>query len=414
MSVVADTTRGSAFQHEAGSRSALMWIALAELLALSLWFSASAVAPSLESEWALGTGEVAGLTSWVQIGFVVGALAIAFSSLADRIPSRRLFATAAVLGAAANLGLLTVDADAVTVAMVLRFFTGVTLAGVYPTGLKIMAGWFERSRGTALGVLVGALTIGSASPHLIRGFGLEWRSVVITASVAAVVAAGIVTRLVGDGPYATGTSPFDLSQVGRILRNRRFRLATLGYLGHMWELYALWTWAAAFLFASQAVVGDSFGSVSTLTFFVIAAGGVGSWIAGIVSDRFGREVAAATALAVSGSIAIASPWFFGLSPFVVVPIVLLWGTSVVADSAQFSVIVTEVTRDEVRGTALTLQTALGFLLTLVTIRGTPAIADDLGWRWSFMWLAIGPVIGLWAMRALRQLPSQSLSTDRPI
>ena len=220
-------------------------------------------------------------------------------------------------------------------------------------------------------------------------------------SAAALIAAAIVTRLVGDGPYSTGTSPFDMSQVGRILRNRRFRLATIGYLGHMWELYALWTWAAVFLAESQAGSASSYGSVSTLTFFVIAAGGVGSGLAGVVSDRYGREVAAGVALAVSGSIALASPLFFGAAGFVVIPLMVLWGAAVVADSAQFSVIVTEVTRRDVRGTALTLQTALGFLLTLVTIRLTPSIAGELGWRWAFAWLALGPVVGLRAMAVLR-------------
>jgi MFS family permease len=406
MAVADATGRGSAFPGAEGGRRALVWVALAELLALSLWFSASAVAPALTAEWSLSTGEVAGLTGWVQIGFVVGALAIAFSNLADVIPSRRLFAAAAVVGAGANLGLLAVDEGGVPIAMVLRFATGVALAGVYPSGLKIMAGWFERGRGMALGVLVGALTIGSASPHLVRGLGLDWNGVVVAASVAALVAAMIVTRLVGDGPYSFPTSPFDLSQVGRILRNRRFRLATLGYLGHMWELYALWTWAAVFLAESQARAGSSYGSVSTLTFFVIAAGGAGSWLAGVVSDRHGREVAAGIALAVSGSIAVASPLFFGASALVVIPLMVLWGTAVVADSAQFSVIVTEVTRSEVRGTALTLQTALGFLLTLVTIRLTPGIADAFGWRWSFLWLGLGPAVGLWAMAALRRTPGR--------
>lgn len=409
--VVADDSRGtSVFADARGSLPALGWVALAELLALSLWFSASAVAPALTAEWSLGTGEVAGLTGWVQIGFVVGALAIALTNLADVIPSRRLFAVAAVVGAGANLGLLAIDDGAVPFAMSLRFVTGVTLAGVYPSGLKIMAGWFERGRGMALGVLVGALTVGSASPHLARGFGLDWRGVVVASSVAAVIAAVIVTRLVGDGPYSTGTSAFDISQIGRIVRNRRFRLATVGYLGHMWELYALWTWAAVFLAESQVKSASSYGSVSTLTFFVIGVGGAGSWLAGVASDRYGREVAAGIALAVSGSIALASPLFFGASGLVVVPLMLLWGAAVVADSAQFSVIVTEVTRNEVRGTALTLQTALGFLLTLVTIRVTPTIADQVGWRWGFLWLGVGPVIGLWAMRALRRARRDEVGT----
>lgn len=402
MDSVAGSARTSVFDDASGSRAALGWIAISQLLALSLWFSASAVAPSLASEWSLDTGQVAGLTSWVQIGFVVGALLIAITNLADAVPSRRLFVSAAVLGAVANLGLLAVDDQSVLLAMVLRFVTGVMLAGVYPSGLKIMAEWFERGRGMALGVLVGALTVGSASPHLVRGMGLDWQLVVVSASAAAIVAALVVGRLVEDGPFASGTSQFDVSQLGRILRNRRFRLATVGYLGHMWELYALWTWAAVFLAASETAAGTSYGGVSVVTFFVIAAGGLGSWLAGLVSDRLGREIAASIALGVSGSLALLSPVFFGTNPLVIIPLMLMWGMAVVADSAQFSVIVTEVTRSETRGTALTLQTALGFLLTLVTIQVTPTIADATDWRWALSWLAIGPAVGLWAMWELRR------------
>ena len=391
----------SVFAEVPGSKPALVWVATSQLLALSLWFSASAVAPQLADAWHLDTGEVAGLTSWVQLGFVVGAVVSAVFSLADVVPSRRLFMMSAIVGGVANLGLLAITESTTGLAAMLRFVTGVTLAGVYPSGLKVMAGWFVRGRGMALGVLVGALTVGSASPHLIRGLGLSWQQVLVAASVAAFASAGIMLVKLTDGPYETTATAFDIRHLGAIARNRQFRSATVGYLGHMWELYAFWTWVALFIGASAESAGASYGSVSTITFFVIAVGAVGSWVAGLASDRWGRAIAAGGALIGSGLLAILSPVFFGASGWIVVPLLLIWGIAVVADSAQFSVAVTEVTADAVRGTALTIQTALGFLLTLVSIRFTPAIADAVGWRWAFLWLAIGPVVGVWAMRRFR-------------
>ena len=385
-----------------GSRAALVWIAVSQVLALSLWFSATAVGPQLVDAWSLDTGGLSSLTTMVQIGFVVGALAFSLSNLADAVPSRRLFVVSALVGSAANASLVFVTSETVTIALVLRFVTGAALAGVYPSGLKVMSGWFRSRRGMALGVLVGALTLGSASPHLITGVGLGWQQVVLAASVAAITAALVMGKGVSDGPYETKRHPFDLGLVGDVLRNREFRLATAGYLGHMWELYALWTWTAVFLTASaDEAAGSGYGDVSLVTFAVVAIGALGSWLAGVISDRFGRRIAAGGAMAVSGSVAAASPLLFGAPPWVVIPIFLIWGLTVVADSAQFSVMVTEVTRPEVRGTALTLQTALGFLLTLASIRLVPAVADATGWRWAFLPLAIGPALGVLAMIAAR-------------
>lgn len=395
-----------------GSRSALVWIAVSQVLALSLWFSATAVGPQLVDAWSLDTGELSSLTTTVQIGFVVGALVSALSNLADVVPSRRLFVVSAVVGAVANASLVFVTSETVTLALVLRFVTGAALAGVYPSGLKVMSGWFRSRRGMALGVLVGALTLGSASPHLITGMGLEWRQVVLAASVAALVAAVVMARGVEDGPFETASHPFDLGLVGKVVRNREFRLATAGYLGHMWELYALWTWTAAFLTASAAeAAGSGYGDVSLVTFAVVAIGALGSWLAGVVSDRFGRRVAAGGAMVASGLVAALSPLLFGAPAWIVIPVFLLWGLTVVADSAQFSVMVTEVTRPEVRGTALTLQTALGFLLTLASIRLVPAVANSIGWQWALWPLAVGPALGVLAMVAARPVTEVPVSTE---
>jgi MFS family permease len=353
--------------------------------------------------WSLSTGQEAGLTLAVQLGFVVGALLSALFNLADVVPSRRLFLVSALGGAVANLGLLFMSESTVAFTLGLRFLTGVFLAGVYPAGLKVMSGWFKTGRGMALGVLVGALTLGSASPHLVRGLGLEWQGVVIAASVFTLIAAAMMTR-VGDGPYEIPAQSFRWQQLGIVVRNGGVRLSTYGYLGHMWELYAMWTWTAAFLAASAAAFGRSYGSIPLITFAVIGVGGLGSWWAGSLADRLGRTRVAGGAMAMSGTCAALTPVVFGMAPWVVVPLMLVWGLTVVADSAQFSTMVTETAEDAVRGTALTLQTAVGFLLTLVTIRWVPAIAESVSWRWAFPVLAVGPALGVMAMVRLARSP----------
>jgi MFS family permease len=387
-----------------GQKQALAAIATSQLLVLTLWFSASAVAPQLEEQWQLTSGEATGLTLAVQIGFVTGALLSALLSIADIVPARRLFVLAGVAGAGVNLGLLALGPGDTLIAFLLRFLTGVALAGVYPSGLKVMAGWFERGRGMALGVLVGALTVGSAGPHLIRGIGFGWQGVIAGASFLAISGVVVLGVLVSDGPFETRPAPFSWNQVGNVVRNEGVRLSTYGYLGHMWELYAMWTWTAAFFAASADRSGGGDGWVSTATFAVIAIGGVGAWIAGVVADRRGRTLVAGGSMAISGSCALLSPLVFGLGPWLVVPVFLVWGATVVSDSAQFSAMVTETAADVYRGTALTLQTAIGFLLTLVTIRGVPVLAEAWGWRWAFPLLALGPALGIAAMVRLKRSP----------
>ncbi len=390
-----------------GQRRALLIIAGGQLLVLTLWFSASAVAPQLETLWELSSGQTAGLTLAVQIGFVAGAMFSAITGLADAVPSRRLFVIASLAGALANAGLLAMTADTYATAFTLRLLTGLTLAAVYPAGLKVMAGWFVRGRGMALGTLVGALTIGSAAPHLVRGLGFDWQGVVIAASVAAATGGVLMALLVGDGPHEVSGHRFSFRQIRKVAANEGVRLSTYGYLGHMWELYAMWTWAAAFLAASAAASGNQVGWVPTATFFVIGIGGLGSWLAGRLADRIGRTKIAGGSMAISGACALSTPLLFGVAPPLVVGVFLVWGITVVADSAQFSTMVTETADSDVRGTALTLQTALGFLLTLVTIRGVPIIADALGWRWAFPILAIGPAVGVIAMIRLKQSPASA-------
>ncbi len=376
-------------------------IAIAQVLALTLWFSATAVAPALQAAWALSAGEVGALTLAVQLGFVIGALTLAIFNLPDLVPSRYLFGVCALIGAAANGIIPLVDAGDFRVIVALRFATGAALAGVYPSGLKVMAGWFQRSRGMALGVLVGALTVGSAAPHLIGGLGADWKMVLWTASGLAVIAA-LLMLSVSDGPFETRGSKFHWKQCASVFRNSRYRLATAAYLGHMWELYAMWTWLATWLAAWSLHAGSPAHWVPTLTFVVVASGALGSWSAGLWADRAGRARVAGLSMLVSGACALASPGLYWLPLWIALPILLLWGVSIVADSAQFSAIVTEVVDDRLRGTALTLQTALGFLLTLVSIRLSSAIAEHWGWQWAFPVLALGPALGALAMHRLQR------------
>jgi MFS family permease len=336
------------------------------------------------------------LTLAVQIGFVVGALLSAFLNLADRVRARYLFAVSAVGGGLVNAGLIFLGDGDFAVVIVIRFVTGVALAGVYPSGMKAIAGWFKEGRGTALGILIGALTVGSALPHLVRGLGLDWQVVLLSASGLALLA-GAMMLSAGDGPFDTATSAFSWHHIRSIASNRGFRLATVGYLGHMWELYAMWTWVAFYIAAT-----DFRGSTSMVAFAVIAVGGVGAWLAGRLADRRGRTLVAGGSMAISGTAAALTAVVFNAPSWVTIALLLIWGLTVVSDSAQFSAIVTEVVEDEVRGTALALQTALGFMLTLVTILVVPLIADRSSWQWAFLILVPGPIIGTIAMVRLKR------------
>ena len=382
---------------------ALALVATAELLSMSLWFSASAVAPELAAAWGLTPGEVGLLTSAVQVGFVVGALLSAALTLSDAVPPRYLFAASAVAGAGAT-AVLAASVETLVPAVALRFLTGVALAGVYPPGMKIAAGWFTVARGLAIGTVVGALTVGSALPHLLRALGGVGRPrlVLFGASGLAVVAAGLIL-LVRPGPHQAPAAPFDPAAVRRVVSDRATTLANLGYFGHMWELYAVWTWLPAYLVATRAVGGAS-GLASLLTFGTIAVGGVGAVAAGRYADRLGRTRVTSAAMVVSGSASVLAGAFFGLPLLALLPFLLVWGVTIVADSAQFSAAVTELADPAHVGTALTLQTAVGFLLTTVSIQLVPVLEGAVGWRWAFAPLVVGPLLGTLAMQRLRTRP----------
>jgi MFS family permease len=381
----------------------LALLAVAELLGMSLWFAASSVAFQLAAGHGLDADRAGWVTAVVQLGFVVGTAAAALLNLADLVPARRLFAGSALLGAAANAAvLLAPDARGLLAA---RFLTGFFLAGVYPPAMKMVSTWFRSRRGFAIGTVVGALTVGKASPYLL--LALPWHSVdhvVLSASVGAVLAALLVLSFYREGPYPFPPRPFSWGLVAEVVRERRFRLATGGYLGHMFELYSFWTWIPAFLAASAAAHAERTGGEPAPTalaaFGTIAVGGLGCVWGGLVADRTGRERLVVRALAASGACSLLIGAFYGADLLWVAALAWVWGFFVIADSAQFSALVTESVPPHAVGTALTVQTSLGFLLTMVSIQLVPPLAAAVGWRWAFAVLALGPACGIAAVRRL--------------
>ena len=384
---------------------ALVWLALATLLGMSTWFSGTAVVRVLRVEWQLSSAAAAWLTIAVQLGFVAGSLAAAITNLLDVVPPRRVFLAACTGAAAMNAAFALAHGPAVGIP--LRFATGFFIAGIYPTGLKVMATWFREDRGRALGIMVGALTIGSAAPHLVNAIGgIGWQTVVLATSGLTVLGGLLAIGAVTEGPYPFPRARFDPAQAGRVLHDRGVRLACLGYFGHMWELYAMWTWFLVFLGESLERSGTANvrAAAALGTAAVISAGFVGCWIGGSLSDRWGRSNTCALMLAISGLCSVGIGFCFGAPWWIVLAVGLVWGASVVADSAQFSTMVTELADPAYVGTALTLQLGIGFTLTVLTIGLIPYLRDLVTWRYAFVALAPGPILGLAAMLRLRGLP----------
>lgn len=386
------------------ARRQLALIALLQVLVLSMWFSASAVLPALRLEWSLSRQGGIWLTAMVQIGFALGAVVSAGLNLADRIRPQRLIAASALLAALSTIGVAALATSAWTAAP-LRLITGFAMAGVYPVGMKIVISWFPKNRGLALGTLIGALSIGSALPQLINSFtALPWRGVLLTAAGLGVTGAAVALMFVRVGPNIGASPPLHPRYVLTMFRDRKQRLVNLGYFGHMWELYALWAWLPAYVAASYLAWSpgsDRRLAVSVISFVVIGlAGAVGCLVGGRLADRRGRALVAMWAMIISAGCAVVSVAFFGTHPAVLLVLLLVWGAAVIADSAQFSAALSEVADQRYVGTALTAQTAIGFLLTVLTIQALPLLADAVGWRLAVPLLSLGPLLGAVAMGRL--------------
>jgi MFS family permease len=387
-----------------GRWRALALLAGAELLAMSPWFSAAAVVPAISAEWHLTAGGAAWLTLAVQLGFVAGTLVSAIGNLPDVFRTRNFIAVCALLAAGSN-ALFAGATRSLPLALVLRFATGFFLAGVYPPAMKVLATWFRRGRGAALGVLIASLTLGKAVPYLVNAVGTgRWRADVLWISALAALGGVVVLLFVGDGPHATPVAAFDPRQVGRVFANRGVRLAAFGYFGHMWELYAMWTWAPQMIRESFEKTGAPASLANLAGFLVIGAGAIGCVGAGLVADRVGRTLVTSWAMAVSGACCLVAGFLFGASPALLLTVAIVWGAAVVADSAQFSAAVTELSDPLYIGTALTVQTCVGFLLTNVSIGLVSSLSGTVGWGIAFATLAPGPAFGVAAMLRLRGLP----------
>ena len=372
-------------------------IVLAQLLGTSTWFAANAVMPDLQRSFGWDAAAVGTLSSALQAGFIAGTLVFALLALADRFPARRVFFVCTLAAAACTLAAV-VAAGSFTALVAWRALTGFFLAGIYPVGMKIAAQWFPRGLGAALGWLVGALVLGSASPHGLRALGAawSWEHVFIGVAGAVALAGVLVITLVPEPPARPGAAPLRMSALASLWRDRRVRASALGYFGHMWELYTVWV-LLPFVLATRFVNGAA---VSGWAFVVIAVGALGCVLGGRLARRHGSAWVATTQLALSGLCCLAAPWTLQAPLPLFLAWLLLWGVTVVGDSPQFSALTAANAPREAVGSVLTLTNSIGFAISALSIELFVRMAQSVPLSQLLPWLALGPVLGLLAMRTL--------------
>jgi MFS family permease len=371
-------------------------IVAAQFAGVAIWFAGNAVLGDLQRAWGLPDAALGYVTSAVQLGFIAGTLAFAFLTLADRYSPRLVYLVCSLLGALANLAAIAADGS-LGALLATRFVTGFFLAGIYPVGMKIASGWYQKDLGNALGLLVGALVLGTAFPHLLKGLGQSWPWETVLLGVSGLCALGgvLMYRWVPDGPFLRQGAKFDPAALASVFRSRDFRASAFGYFGHMWELYAFWAFVPLAL-ASRPGVGN----ISLWAFAVIAAGFAGCAVGGLVSLRTGSARVAVAQLAASGACCVLSPLLFAAPLPVFLAFLLFWGVAVVGDSPQFSALNAANAPRELVGSALTIANCIGFAITIFSIQLLNAAVAWMPVQYLFLLLAPGPVFGLLAMRPL--------------
>ncbi len=384
----------------ATSKIVLPIIVVSQFCCTSLWFAGNGVMGDLVTQFNFNSSALGHLTSAVQFGFITGTLIFAILTIADRFSPSKVFMVCALLGATANAGVIW-EGHQIGSMLLLRFMTGFFLAGIYPVGMKIAADYFDKGLGKSLGLLVGALVLGTAFPHLLKSFAglISWKVVLLCTSLLAVIGGGLMALLVPDGPFRKPGLKTDFSAFWSVFKDQKFRGPAFGYFGHMWELYAFWTFVPTILISYNNLHSNSSFNIPLLSFIIIGVGGLACAISGLLSEKLGTKKTAFTALTLSGVCCLLAPFMFQLkSPTFFIAFLIFWGMVVVADSPLFSTLVAKSAPAHIKGTALTIVNCIGFTITILSIQLLNFIQTSTDSHSIYALLAIGPVLGLVALR----------------